>query len=228
VVNTLSIGLGSSGASAGRTAAAAGASGAAAPAPQAAAGSVQGIVVRASLATIAQIRAAQDIVQSVVPDRVVVSQQLLQDEQPESGPAAAAGAVDVAAEPAAEDVTAQEVQGCTQLAAAAAGVSAKLAATYKWPRCLVAGAKIIWSGRSCGDGSKLQYTQMRAVDAATGKTLRIAGTPCIARFDPQRVTWSRQRFGSCGGCCCIHTSSCCPAFCCMQAVCDGTACVVDV
>ncbi|WIA19325.1 hypothetical protein OEZ85_003957 [Tetradesmus obliquus] len=61
-----------------------------------------------------------------------------------------------------------------------------------------ASAKIVWSGRSCGDGSKIQYTQMRAVDAATGKTLRIQGTPCITRFDPQRVTWSRQRFGKCG------------------------------
>jgi hypothetical protein len=204
VVNTLSIGMASSGASAGRAAASASAAGAAA-----AAGRVQGIVVRASPATIAQIRAADDIVQSVVPDRVVVSQQLLQDEQPKSGPAAAAGAVDVTAAAGAvtSDITAQQTPSCTQLAAAAAGVSTKLAANYKWPRCLVPGARIMWSGRSCGDGSKIQFTQMRAVDATTGKTLRIEGTPCIVRFDTQRVTWSRQRFGSCGECCRVAGSS---------------------
>jgi hypothetical protein len=84
------------------------------------------------------------------------------------------------------------------LAAATAGVSARVTETYKWPRCLVPNARIVWSGRSCGDGSKIQYTQMRAVDAATGQTLTMGGAPCIVRFDTQRVTWSRQRFGRCG------------------------------
>jgi hypothetical protein len=195
-VDTLSISLGSSNVASGRAAAA----GAGASGPAAAAGGVQGIVVCASAAAIEQIRAASDIVQSVVPDRVVVSQQLLQDDQPSSGIAATGSAADVtaAADVAAADIAAQQVPGCTELAAATAGVSARLTETYKWPRCLVPNAKIVWSGRSCGDGSKIQYTQMRAVDGATGQTLTMGGSQCIVRFDTQRVTWSRQRFGRCG------------------------------
>jgi hypothetical protein len=97
------------------------------------------------------------------------------------------------------------VPGCTELAAATAGVSARLTETFKWPRCLVPNARIVWIGRSCGDGSKIQYTQMRGVDAATGQTLTMGGSPCIARFDTQRVTWSRQRFGRCGELLCVTT-----------------------
>jgi hypothetical protein len=202
VVNTLSISLGSSDIASGRAAAHTGASGSAA-----AAGRVQGIVVRASAAAVEQIHAASDIVQSVVPDRVVVSQQLLQDEQPGSRLAATgAAATGAAADAAAADIVAQQVPGCTELAAATAGMSARLTSTYKWPRCLVPNARIVWSGRSCGDGSKIQYTQMRAVDAATGQTLTIRGSPCITRFDTQRVTWSRQRFGRCGESALLHVS----------------------
>lgn len=73
-----------------------------------------------------------------------------------------------------------------------------LSRSFTWPRCLLPNAKIVWTGRACGDGSKIQYTEMRAVDRATGATLKHGGSECVARYDIKRATWSRQRFGSCG------------------------------
>ncbi|KAF8058906.1 Subtilisin BL [Scenedesmus sp. PABB004] len=150
---------------------ASGARGAAAAGAGRGVAAVRGLVVRARPAAVAALRGSS-LVSAVFPDRVVASQQI--------GRGTAA-------------------LGCVDAAALAAGVSAPASPRLKWAGCYAAATtKLVWVGRPCGDGSQVEYTEMRAVDSTSNAVLSAAGRACVALPEPKRAALTKQRFGACG------------------------------
>lgn len=140
---------------------------------------VQAVLVKASPTAVRHIRRSK-LVRHVIQDREVASQQTL-----ESSPAAAKF---YQARRGIRQATCVESMYLTQ------GISAAASTDLKWPGCRVAGSKLVWRGVTCGDGSKIQYAELRAINSQ-GALIK---PTCILRPDPSKPAWTRQRFGSCG------------------------------
>lgn len=139
---------------------------------------LQAVVVHASHKALRHVRRSP-LVQHVVQDREIITQQTAEADAVSDTPAAT--------------VQAQPQAVCVETRYLTTGIPATASAQFRWPGCRITGSTLVWFGRTCGDGSKVLYNQVRSV-RQDGSLIN----NCILRRDATQITWTRQRLGACG------------------------------